>query len=268
MKIGVIGFGNLGKAFVSGLLKSGFDSKNICLTAKTEKTLSAARENYPTISVFSKKADLVEFADVLILCVEPNHMLDVCVELSNLNVKDKIVISFASKVSKITIEEYLGVAKNNNIIFRAMPNIAIKLCEGIIGISIDEVDRVDKKTSEVFSILEKLGKLIFVEDEELEKITVAASCGLAFANMLILSYQSNVEKIIGSKEMAKEITHQVFLGTIKVLEDNGLSNEDFNSLITTKGGATEKGLAVFDLENINSVLRTVINKSYEHASKR
>ena len=268
MKIGVIGFGNLGKAFVSGLLKSGFDINDICLTARTERTLNLAKETYPDILVSSNKAHLAQFADVLVLCVEPNHLPCVCKELSMLDIKDKIIISFASKVSKNAIEEYLNAAKNNNIIFRAMPNIAIKLCEGIIGVSIDEKDKLDRKIIEVLTVLEKLGKLIFVGEEELEKITVVASCGLAFANMLILSYQSNVEKYINSKEMAKEITHQLFLGTIKVLEDSCLSNEDFNRLIATKGGVTEKGLEVFDLENMNSILENAMSNSYEYASKR
>lgn len=40
MNLGVVGFGNLGRAFVKGIIKRGkFKSQDIYVTAKTEETL-------------------------------------------------------------------------------------------------------------------------------------------------------------------------------------------------------------------------------------
>ena len=93
MKIGLIGFGNLGKAFISGLVKSGVHYNDICVTAKTRRTMNSVNELYPQIQVFSEKEELIRRSDVIVLCIEPRNTGEVCLEIQKQCFKDKMIIS-------------------------------------------------------------------------------------------------------------------------------------------------------------------------------
>ena len=71
MRIGIIGYGHLGKALVRGLVATGFSQNDIAINARTQKTRDCVREEFKDIYVTDNKEELVNRADVIVLITEP-----------------------------------------------------------------------------------------------------------------------------------------------------------------------------------------------------
>lgn len=263
MKIGLIGFGNLGKSFVSGLLLSGFNPNSISVTAKSQQTMQQAKCLYPQIRVFSKKSDLIDNSDVLILCVEPQNVKAVCEELIYYKIKNKTIISFVSSISIGELYDCLDGKTNNLYIIRAMPNIAISNCCGIIGVANDEKSYKSIYYSKILNLLESLGHIVFVEENKLELITVTAACGLAFASTILNSYERSIQRLLNNQRLSNEITLQLFAGVISLVRDKNISFDQLNNIVATKGGSTEAGLNNFDTAAHDQIIQYAIDAAYK-----
>lgn len=261
MKVGLIGFGNLGKAFISGVIKSGFNCNDISITAKTQKTIDLAKNLYPQVRVFSEKEKLLDFSDVIILCIEPQNTKEVCLEIRNQKIKGKTIISFMSGIGIAELFDYLEGDINKLHIIRAMPNIAISTCNGIIGL----VNLTIENDFEIFKLLERLGQIITVKEDELESITVSAACGLAFASVILNSYQDAIQKLLKDSKLSREITLQLLDGVISLVREQNISFDQLKNTVATKGGSTEAGLNNFDTNSLDRVLITALDAAYNRA---
>ena len=67
MKIGIIGMGHLGKAVLTGLLRSGVSPEEMTVSARTEKTLEMVRAEYPGVGVTQDNRELVRKTDAVII---------------------------------------------------------------------------------------------------------------------------------------------------------------------------------------------------------
>jgi pyrroline-5-carboxylate reductase len=261
MKIGLIGFGNLGKAFISGVIKSGFNCGDICITAKTQRTVDLARNLYPHIPVFSEKEKILKFSDVIILCVEPKNAKEVCQEIGKYSITDKTIVSFVSGIGLADLFGYFGGNNSKLHIIRAMPNIAISTCHGIIGL----VNLAIEKDCAILKLFEQLGEIIMVREDDLEAITVSAASGLAFASVILSSYQDAIHKLLKDCRLSKEITLHLFDGVLSLIREEGISFDQLKNAVATKGGSTEAGLHHFDTNALNRMLSTALNAAYNRA---
>lgn len=263
MKIGIIGYGNLGKAFVKGLVLTGFNQSDIVINARTEKTRDSVRNEFTDIYVTASKEELVNGTDVLVLITEPINAKEVLNEISSYDIDGKIVISFMAGITMAEIRNALGDKQNAVKLVRAMPNIAIQEENGVIGITYEESE--DEAIQDVLSVFKKLGYVLKLDEDSLNYITVTAASGLAFAASVMESYQKAGNILFNNEEISKEITLRVFENVIDMVKKEGCSFEDIVRRITTKGGTTEAGMKHLNQEQITENLETCMKKSYEKA---
>lgn len=257
MKIGIIGFGNLGKSLSAGLVNNGIRQEDICITAKSNKTITAAKQLYDKAHVVSNKNELVQFSDVIVLLVEPQNAYEVLDELNGSDIDGKIILSFMSGIKISDIQNSLSECPGRYCVVRAMPNIAISTGKGIIGISYNDVD--ESLLDSLFHTLRKLGLVLTIAEDKLETITVTAACGMAAACVLIESYQNSAADYL-PHELAANITQNVFQGVLSLLENN--TTEELLTAIATKGGSTEAGLNAIHKPNIQSELNDFFHASF------
>jgi len=58
---------------------------------------------------------------------------------------------------------------------------------------------------------------------------------------------------------------EVAKGSIKLLEETGLSAKELREKVTSKGGTTEAALNVFKHEKLNSIVREAVVKATKRA---
>src|SRR3989338_7066900 len=105
-QIAIIGYGNMGRAIVRGLL-------NKKIVEQSQLFISnSSRENI----------NAVLKSQIIILCVKPQDMISVITDIADItDIKfiDKLFISIAAGISISTIQNHLGSATK---IIRVMPN--------------------------------------------------------------------------------------------------------------------------------------------------
>ncbi len=264
MKIGIIGYGNLGKALVRGLILTGFSQNDIEINARTQKTRDSVQDEYKDIYVTDNKEELVNRTDVIILITEPKNAKEVLNEIKDYNINEKIIVSFMAGITITEIRNMLGEKHNTVKLFRVMPNIAIQDGNGVIGVAYAEEDY--EIFQDVLNVLNKLGYVLKLDEDSLNYITVTAASGLAFAACLMNSYQKASNTLINDDEKSKEITIRIFENVINMIKKEDCSFDDIICRITTKGGTTEAGIKNLNQELITENLKVCMKKSYEKAN--
>ena len=261
MRIGIIGYGNLGKALVRGLILTGFSQKDIDINARTQKTRDSVRDEFKDIYVTDNKEELVNRTDVIILITEPKNAKEVLTEIKDYKIDAKIVVSFMAGITIAEIRNMLGEKHNTVKLFRVMPNIAIQDGNGVIGVAYAEEDY--EIFQDVLNVLNKLGYVLKLDEDSLNYITVTAASGLAFAAFMMNSYQKASNTLINDEEKSKEITIRIFENVINMIKKEDCSFDDIICRITTKGGTTEAGMKNLNQELITENLEICMKKSYE-----
>ncbi|WP_182629345.1 pyrroline-5-carboxylate reductase family protein [Clostridium chromiireducens] len=245
MKIGIIGFGHLGKALTKGLIFKNIVSKDeIFILAKSERTKDVAEKEFG-VQVCNDINDIIEKASILFWVIKGNVFVELSKDIQQ-DVKHKINVSFMAGMTIKSMQEILG----DIFITRAMPSVAIDRADGVIGYT---------KTNDTFvkKILNELGYAFEIEEKDIEKVTAFSACGLGFAAHILNAFQKAGQAFGFSKEVSEKIVSKTFCNAI----DMGDYEETANA-VATKGGATEQGILYFEVNNMNRIISEAMNKAY------
>lgn len=246
VKIGIIGFGHLGKALAKGLIFKKIAFKHeIFVLAKSEKTKETAQEEYG-VQVCSDVNDIIDKADILFWVLKGNVFNELCKDIHQ-DVSNKIHVSFMAGITIRKIQEKLGKV----FITRAMPSIAIDRADGVIGHTKTNDRYVEK-------ILNELGYAFEIEEKDIEKVTAFSACGLGFAAYILNAFQQAGKELGFNSEVSEKIVAQTFRNAIDMSDYKGTVNA-----VATKGGATEQGIICFEENNLNGIVFEGINKAYD-----
>ncbi len=249
MNIGIIGFGNVGKAFVGSLINQKvFEKSSIFICEKSAQALLAAKEQFE-ICGYDDANELLEKVDIVVLAVKPNIFPEVAKEIDKALIKDKVIISFMAGVPIKAIQNSLL----NEKITRVMPNMAMQNGNGLTAI-------VNDINSLVTNIFNKFGIVINIKEDDIEKITALSACGIAYVAYVLESFINSGCMLGLPKENVVEIVNQTVIGAIKLS-----NNKNTMEVVATKGGATEVGLSLLNKNNVDKAISDAVLVAYEKA---
>ena len=263
MNIGIIGTGHLGKAFITGLVKSGVAQDRIILNARTAETMDAVNRVWPCIHVTANKKELVAGSDVIVIVVKSQNAREVLAEIKETDLSGKTVVSFMAGISLSDMREMLQGARGEYRLIRMMPNLGISLCKGVIGVCREKDSPEPESVPDLFR---KLGVLIDLPEEKLENITICAASGLAFTAYLMKEYRNSCDRLIRDTAVSEEITLRVFENVIDVIRNEGKTFESLIEQISTKGGTTEAGISILRDSDLGRIISQCIDTAYERVS--
>lgn len=245
MNYGFIGFGNLAKAIHKGLKNN--KNLNFAYTSKNNKCKEVCN--------FNNIKDLVDFADIIFVCVKPQALEEVLQELKLLDLSKKTIVSTIAGKKISIFKKYLN-CKNY---IRIMPNLAISY-----GLSVTAFfsESENKKSKYLKNNLENLGVVLEISEDKFDDFTAIFGSGPAFLLKIFSVFNKKIKEI--SNKNSNELLLSLVQGTVKYLESDQDTEKLINK-IACKGGTTEAGLKTFENENITnkiySVIETAKNKS-------
>jgi len=247
MKFGIIGFGNLGKAFAQALLCTGDVSAQdiyICDTS-TEAIAVAEIESFTAYPV-SKINQMIKDTDVICITVKGHVFDEISKSIDKNALACKLVISMMAGETFEKIYSLIG----NVHLARAMPSLAIATNEGVIAYT-----KVPPPIADIFN---KFGFAFETEPDVIEKVMAFAACGLGYAAYLIDAFAAAGEAMGFSLDTASHIAALSF----KNAGDLG-NFRDTVKAVATPGGATEQGVSYMDKCGVYTIVATAIEKAYE-----
>lgn len=245
MKIGIIGFGHLGKALGKGLLYRNIVSENeIFVLSKSSSTQDIAEKEYG-VQVCCDINDLIRKADILFWVLKRNAFTEVCNNIQT-DITQKINVSFMAGMTIKSMQEELGEVS----VIRAMPSIAIDKANGVIGYT----NTNDVIVKEIFN---KLGYAIEIEENDIEKVTAFSACGLGFAAYILNAFQLAGQNFGFTPEVCEKIVSMTFGSVIEMGNFEKTTNA-----VATKGGATEQGIIHFMENDIKGIINEAMNRAF------
>ncbi len=187
-KIGFIGSGNMGEAFVGALIQSGlFSPSMIYVSDISKERLDMMRGTYG-ISTMNDNIRLFSECDIVVLAIKPQQMNQILSQIAGQDRYDisdrKLVISIAAGIPIRKMEDLLyprldeGSRKKLPII-RVMPNTPALVLAGMSGMSANPYATPDEVTM-TKTILEAMGKVVEFKEEELDAVTGLSGSGPAY----------------------------------------------------------------------------------------
>lgn len=175
MKIGFIGFGNIAKAMVSGLLKSDESLKdNIYASAAHYDKLIENTKIYGIHAVKSN-SELIDIADIIFICSKPYQVKDI---MQNQKLEGKIIVSFAASLDFDDLEAIMPHSHH----ITSIPNTAISCGKGVH--IVDKHHSLDEdELKMVIDLLSKTGYVKIMDSSLVDIASTIIGCTPAYTAM-------------------------------------------------------------------------------------
>ena len=245
--ITIIGAGKMALAIAKGLQNNGYD---VAIAARDEKKLEEIRSQYDY--KVTPLQDLHITDQVIILAVKPHALEDVAKKLKG---KARLLISI---LAGTTIEKLHIIPAQHYI--RAMPNIAAAYDASTTAVTGDA-----KAKEEVLSLLNAIGKAIWVETEkELDIATAMAGSGPAFLAIIAEAIADGGVHCGLKRELAHAFTQGLFRSFASL---QSLSYEEIKQSVMSPGGTTAAGLKLLENRSIRGAMIDAIEAAYLKTQK-
>ena len=234
--IAFLGAGNIASAMMGGLVSNGhtlfaFDPIEEC--RERARSLGA--------SIASSNAEAISRADIVMLCVKPDVVLDLLGEIAASS-EGKLFISVAAGV---TTTSMLSLLPDKTALVRCMPNTPALVKTGMTALFACPSVTVPQKAA-AESVLAAVGESIWVNtEEELDIVTAVSGSGPAYF-FLLMETMINAGVAEGlSKEVATQLVLQTALGAAVMARQSDLDVATLRKQVTSPGGTTQAAIEHF-----------------------
>lgn len=260
-KIGVIGYGNIGEAIVTGMLTGGVvDPKNVLVSSRNEKKIKVALEH--NIGVTRLNKSVVEFADIIILAVKPLQLAGVLEEIKDVIKKDSIIVSVVSSVDIVEIESILGKKK----IVRIMLNTPVMVNEGMTALAINEAITFEEQ-NRIVELFKSSGMVEIVEEKYMDVITAVSGTSPAYVFMLIEAMADGGVLMGLPRRKAYRMSAQSVMGAAKMVLESDKHPGELKDMVCSPGGSTIDGVFTLESNNFRGTMIKTIKDATEKVIK-
>jgi pyrroline-5-carboxylate reductase len=268
MKIGIIGCGNMGAAIAERL------GAKYALFAfdKDESKLKGIKTK---ITPAADVADLLGKSEVVILAVKPQDFALLLEAIKKVAAGgNRLFISLAAGISTAYLERALGRVR----VIRAMSNLPAQVGAGMTVLSKGAFAQ-ETDLSLAGELFAHLGKTETMPEDLLDAVTAVSGSGPAFVCYFLqqrdLAMVSKHDEFLAefiratqhlgfNERQARQLVNQTYAGTRELLEKRGLSLEQLQKKVTSKGGTTEAGLKILEQGgSLQQALEAALNRAKE-----
>lgn len=259
MKIGIIGYGSMGKMLAENFLAAGIADKGTLFLAN--RTLSKLQEMEGRAVICKSNAEAAEGVDFLFICVRPVDIKIILEEIADVVNADTLVVSLNGSVSFAQLEKIL--CKNRTLkIAKMIPSVTAEINKSQSLVCFNKmVEESDK--AELQKILKCLGQVIELPENEIGMGSELVSCMPGFiASIFDVICQSAKKHTEIPSEQIVQMVLKTVSATSELMLKKNMTFEEVVSRVATKGGITEEGAKVI-YEGLPEVVDLMFERTLE-----
>lgn len=236
-KIGFIGCGNMGEAFLKGIVNSGLvDQKDVFVYDKIRK--EHIQETYG-VNGLNDEVSVVKHCDIIFLAIKPNVYFDVIDKIKDSVNSTKIIVAMAPGISMESIQDQID--NMNSKIVRTMPNLPLMVQEGCIAYAFNE--NVESEERAFFKeLFEKIGVAVETKEELFDAVIGASGSSPAFVFMFIEALADAAVYEGLPRTDAYKLVGQTLVGCGKMFLESGKHPGELKDNVCSPGGTTIVGV--------------------------
>ena len=253
MRIGFIGFGNMGKAICDGLLKAeAVIPENIYACAHNwEKLLdnTEARDINACMTI----EETIDNADMVIVAVKP-YMVRTLLEPVKNRLMGKAVISIAAGCDYASYEDFLFEGTNH---ISTIPNTPVSVGKGVF-VCEEKHSLTEEQLNAFKNLFSSIAVLEFIDTEHLSVAGTLSGCGPAFAAMFIEALGDAGVKYGLKRDAAYRLASQMLSGAGTLQMETGQHPGAMKDAVCSPGGTTIKGVSALEEEGFrNAIIKAI-----------
>lgn len=252
----IVGGGKMGEALLGGLVDSGWARPDqVVVVEVAPERARLVAEGFPGVAVLDSPVAGV----AALVAVKPGVVDAVAADLGRLGCPR--VLSIAAGVPLARIEAALGVAVP---VIRAMPNTPALVGEAMTAIAPgSHAGPADLDWAQ--AILGSVGQVVVVDEHDLDAVTGVSGSGPAYLFLLAEALIGAAEAQGLAHDLAVELTEQTLLGAATLLRRSSEPPEVLRANVTSPGGTTAAGLAVFEERGFRGLVADVVAAATERS---
>jgi pyrroline-5-carboxylate reductase len=261
--VAVIGAGKMGGALIDSLISSAsIPVEQLRITVKHRERAHALAEKLK-LTVATDNAAAVRGADLVLICVKPQHVEDVVAEVAPELREGALVISIATAVTTSEIESAIATPI---AVVRAMPNTPCRIGQGMTALCRGRFAN-DESIAEASALFSLMGKTTEVDEAWMNSVTSLSASGPAFIYVIIEAMAEGGVRTGLPRELATLLAAQATLGAAAMVLESGLHPALLKSEVTTPAGCTVDGLLELEDGKIRASLIRAVTTTSEKAGR-
>lgn len=262
-KFGFIGAGNMAYAIAKGLVDSGMVKvSDIMASARTRTRLDTVWKDLGTKTTLCNE-EVVEFADVVFLCVKPHLVVDVIKGFSGHSKANEHL--YVSVAAGLTLENMENAFTRPDLVrvIRTMPNTPSAVQCGVFIYAMGK-NCIPSNGEFLKKVLQPVGLVEEVMEKQIDGMTSLMGCSIAWYQMVIEAMADAGVKNGVPRDIAYKLVAKSMEGSAKMVLETGKHPAVLKDQVTSPGGSTICGL--YELEQ--SGVRGAFMKAVDAATKR
>ncbi len=263
MKFGFIGAGKMATALARGWVSRGLlDPAQVLASAPGETSRRKFGEAVAA-TVTGSNTEVVDGAEVLVLCIKPQVMPHVLAEIRPHVTARHLVVSVAAGVSLGQLRQGLGADCR---CVRVMPNTPCLVGESASGYcpadtaSPEDVALVDR-------LLNAVGKAVRVPESLLDAVTGLSGSGPAYVAVVIEALADGGVLMGLSRDVALLLAAQTVLGAATMIAGGEYHPGVLKDMVSSPGGTTIAGLHALEQGNLRGTLIGCVEAATKRAKE-
>ncbi|MDP9100938.1 MAG: pyrroline-5-carboxylate reductase [Actinomycetota bacterium] len=258
-RIALLGVGKLGEALLSGLLRAGWASSDIVVTARRPARAQELTARHGVAVVTN--ADAAQHADVLLLAVKPQDMAALLAELSGAAPADRLVVSLAAGTTTATLEAALAPGTP---VIRVMSNTPVLVDEAMSAISAGS-HATEEHLALTEELLRPVGQTIRVPESQQDAVTALSGSGPAYFFYLVEA-MTDAGILLGlPRQVAHDLIVQTALGAALMLRDSGEHPVKLREAVTSPAGTTINAIRVMEDHGVRAAMLAALEAARDRS---
>ena len=253
-QIAILGTGSMGKAILSGLLAAGTIPANVRVTTKSKASADALSSNHGVQATAlesdsAANSSSAKDADLVILAVKPNMILETLKDVASVLKPGCLVVSVAAGITTAAMEEQLS---GNAAVIRAMPNTPSVVGLGVTGISKGSNVSAEQLNLAI-ELFASVGKVLVVDESKIDALSTISGSGPAYVFYFAEKLITAAKSLGFSEQEASLMVKETFLGSATLLATSSSSPEQLRQQVTSPNGTTMQATGRFDAADLERV---------------
>ncbi len=261
--IATVGTGVMAELMIAGLLAvDGFEAAQVIASDPRAERREEVKAKL-AIAVTASNTEAVEAAQVVVLAIKPQMLVEVGRQIASVLRPEQLVISILAGPTTKALRNSL----RHDAIVRAMPNTPAQLGKGMtVWYATPQV--TERQREQAAALLRSLGKEIQVEDEKYVSMSTAVSgTGPAYVFLVMEALIDAAVHLGFPRHIAHDLVIETLLGGTLLAQASGDHPAYLRNMVTSPAGTSAAAIAAMEKGGLRTVLSEAVFAAYRRTEE-
>jgi pyrroline-5-carboxylate reductase len=263
LNIGFLGAGKMAAALARGFINAEIVFPREIVAGDPH---DAARKHFAGeigAKTVAANAEVVKFANVLILATKPDQVSTALTDISGAFTKNHLLISIAAGVTLARLEAALPAGAR---VIRVMPNTPALVGAGASAFALGKnATAADGELAK--KLLSAVGVALQVKEPLLDAVTGLSGSGPAYVYQFIEALSDGGVASGLPRDIATRLAAQTVMGAAKMVLETGQHPAALKDQVTSPGGTTIEGLHALEKGRLRAIVISAVRAATEKSKK-